>query len=110
MNNALTNHDCPPLMSDGRLFTDYRPNCDVHLLIEQQNNVNNSYDLKQFLTSHANDFRSINKDFYDNKASCKSCGSYKLSDPNKQISYWNNRKISIVDPIHNISYLQVKLK
>lgn len=88
MNNALANHDCPPLMSDGRQFTDYRPSCYVHDLILKQNGITNSYDLKMLLTHYALDLQQINRDYYDTKSACTSCGGYYLPDPNGNQSYW----------------------
>ncbi len=89
MNNALENHDCPPLMSDGRIFTDYRPDCYVHDLILKQNGITNSYDLKLFLTTRALEMQKINRDYYQAKNSCVSCGGYYLPDPNGHVNYWD---------------------
>jgi hypothetical protein len=89
MNNALENHDCPPLMSDnGRNFTDYRPSCYVHNLILRQNNITNSYDFKLLLTSKALELQKINRDYYESKNSCLSTGGYYLPDPNGHVDYW----------------------
>ena len=88
MNNALENHDCPPLMSDGRAYTDYRPSCYVHDLILKQNGITNSYDLKLLLTSRALELQKINRDYYEAKNSCSSPGGYYLPDPNGQVDYW----------------------
>jgi hypothetical protein len=41
------NWDCPPRMSDGRLYTDYRPRCDIQL--ERKASMSSSYDFRQFL-------------------------------------------------------------
>lgn len=73
-NNSVDNHDCPPLMSDGRHVTDYRPSCYVHDLIIRQNGITNSFDLKMLLTHNALQFQEINRQFYDTKNSCVSCG------------------------------------
>lgn len=89
MNNSIDNKDCPPLMSDGRHFTDYRPNCVVHELLSTQNNITNSYDLKMLLTRNAEQLRDINRKFYSTKNSCTSCGKMKLEDPNKNDKYWD---------------------
>jgi hypothetical protein len=88
MNNAIGNHDCPPLMSDGRHCTDYRPSCYVHNLILRQNDITNSYDLKMLLTQNAVKLQEINRNFYDQKNACASCGQYHLADPNGHIDYW----------------------
>lgn len=95
MDNALQNHDCPPKMSDGRHFTDYRPSDYVHDLILQQNGINNSHDLKSLLTNQGLELQKINRDYYETKNSCQSCGGYYLPDPNGHVNYWEkyNQKI-----------------
>lgn len=95
MNNTLENHDCPPLMSDGRFVTDYRPNCFVHEMIMKQNGVRNSYDFKQLLTNRAVELQKINRDYYEAKNSCQSCGGYYLPDPNGHVNYWQQYSQSI---------------
>jgi hypothetical protein len=95
MNNAIGNHDCPPIMSDGRHFTDYRPSCYVHDLILRQNGISNSYDLKMLLTHNATKLQDINQSYYDLKNSCVSCGKYYLVDPNNSDTYWNQYKSRI---------------
>lgn len=90
MNNSLGFQDCPPLMSDGRHFTDYRPSCYVHDLILAQNNITNSYDMKMLLTHNATKLQDINHKFYTMKNACTSCGKYYLVDPNNHINFWNN--------------------
>lgn len=88
MNNAIGNQDCPPLMSDGRHFTDYRPSCHVHELIRTQNDITNSYDLKMLLTHNALKLQEINRNYYNLKNSCISCGQYHIADPNYHIHHW----------------------
>jgi hypothetical protein len=95
MNNSLLNNDCPPLMSDGRNFTDYRPSCHVHDLILKQNNVSNSYDLKMLMINQAEKLREINKEYYQKKNSCMSCNGYYLPDPNGHIDYWSTYSDSL---------------
>ena len=89
-NNALDNYDCPPLMSDGRQFTDYRPSCYVIDMIIRQNGITNSYDLKRLLTNQALQFQQINRNYYNSKNACVSCGGYYLPDPNGQLDYWKH--------------------
>lgn len=89
MNNALYNKDCPPLMSDGRLFTDYRPSCEYHNMLGRQNGITNSYDFKQMLMNNAIKLQQHNTKFYDNKSQCHSCGGYYMPDPNGAVDYWN---------------------
>jgi hypothetical protein len=88
MNNSLGNHDCPAIMADGRLFTDYRPSCYVHELILKQNGITNSYDLKNFMITHGLDLQSLNRQYYGDKAGCVSCGGFYLPDPNGHVDYW----------------------
>lgn len=88
MNNSLGNQDCPPIMSDGRHFTDYRPSCYVHDLILKQNGITNSYDLKILLTHNALELQKINRKYYGLKNACVSCGDYYLADPNNHVDYW----------------------
>lgn len=87
-NNALGNQDCPPLMADGRMFTDYRPSCYVNDLIMKQNGIRNSYDQKLFMTDRALELQQLNRDFNEAKNSCMSCGGYYLADPNGHVDYW----------------------
>ena len=34
---------CPPKMSDGRHFTDYRPNCFLNGMVRDENKLTNSF-------------------------------------------------------------------
>ena len=95
MDNALENHDCPPKMADGRHFTDYRPSDYVHDLILKQNGIKNSFDLKKTLTNQALELQKINRDYYETRNGCGSCGSYYLPDPNGHVDYWNQYGQSI---------------
>lgn len=48
--------NCPPKMSDGRMFTDYRPRCVANFAashIEGNFDLPNSYEYRQFLTANA---------------------------------------------------------
>ena len=89
MNNGLSDRFCPPLMNDGRHVTDYRPSCYVNDLMLKQNNINNSYDYKQFLINNATKLQQINRDFYNCKNACTDCNGYVTPDPNNQIEYWD---------------------
>lgn len=82
------NNQCPLLMADGRHVTDYRPSSYVHNLIQKQNGITNSYDLKLLLTTQASKMQQINRDFYTAKNSCASCSGYYLPDPNGHVDYW----------------------
>lgn len=101
MNNALQNRDCPPLMSDQRHATDYRPSCYVHDLILKQNKIKNSEEMRMFLQSNANQLRELNLAHFKDRAGCNSCvgpaggepsGQIYHVDPNGHDRYWNNYK------------------
>ena len=52
-NNKYFN--CPPRMSDGRHFTDYRPRCEGQYLAKIENNIPSSFDYRMYLTRNATD-------------------------------------------------------
>ena len=91
MNNV--NHNCPPLMSDGRHATDYRPSCYVHTLISQQNGLQNSYQQRLFMQRNADQFHALNVRFFTAKAGCNM--PYMHVDPNGHDAYWNAYKASL---------------
>ena len=88
-NNALTNPDCPPLMSDQRFATDYRPSCYVHDLIIKQNRTANSHELKALLMNNAVNLMKINTDYFRTKNNCASCSMTHV-DPNNNDRYWKS--------------------
>lgn len=53
--------DCPARMSDGRHFTDYRPNCDLEHELRQENNVMSSFEYRNFLQSNAEQILNVNR-------------------------------------------------
>lgn len=53
--------DCPPRMSDARHFTDYKPNCELNAMIKLDNNLNNSFETRQYLQSNGEKLMNINK-------------------------------------------------
>ena len=89
MNNALHNRDCPPLMSDQRHATDYRPTCYVHDLILKQNGIRNSEQMRMFLQRNSNQLRELNLGHFNERAGCNSCQDYHV-DPNGHDRYWSN--------------------
>ena len=50
-NNKYFN--APPLMSDGRHFTDYRSSCVANAMIHVNNKLTNSYDFRTYLIRNA---------------------------------------------------------
>jgi hypothetical protein len=67
--------DCPPLMSDGRHFTDYRPSNEVELLISSQNNLQNSYQLRQYLTNNGKQIMQKNREIAVKYNGCSNCAT-----------------------------------
>ena len=91
-NNALQNHDCPALMSDGRIATDYRPTCTVDLLINQQNHLTNSTQSREFLQKNALKFMKMNREYFHNQFECPSADRVFHVDPNQHDRYWVHYK------------------
>ena len=61
--------DCPPRMSDGRHFTDYRPVCDVNNLIKLDRNIMSSFDYRGFLQNNGSQLIERNRE----KACMENC-------------------------------------
>jgi|688.fasta_scaffold389241_2 hypothetical protein len=70
-NNKFFN--CPPRMSDGRHFTDYRPSCDVNNLIISNNKTISNFDYRMFLIENADKLMDINRMYTVEKNSCGPC-------------------------------------
>lgn len=70
-NNKFFN--CPPRMSDGRHFTDYRPSCDVNNLIISNNGTVSNFDYRMFLIENAEKLMDINRMYTVEKNSCGPC-------------------------------------
>jgi len=67
------NFDCPPRMSDGRHFTDYRPNCEMTQLIKADNNINNSYQFRLFMQMNGEALSNIDRKKACQKNCCAPC-------------------------------------
>ena len=72
-NNKYFN--CPPRMSDGRHFTDYRPNGYVNDLVRYSNNTMNSYQYRQFLINNTDNLMQINNNYIHQKNGCEPCNA-----------------------------------
>jgi len=94
MNNALHNRDCPPLMSDGRTATDYRPSCVVHNMINMQNGLLNSHMSRSFMQQNAKKLMELNTKYFEAKNSCPSATPSHV-DPNGNDKHWEDYKISL---------------
>ena len=65
--------NCPPRMDDGRHFTDYRPRCQLNNLIQMNNNINNSFQYRMYLTRNAEALMDSNRAYISKKNSCGPC-------------------------------------
>lgn len=70
--------DCPPRMSDGRHFTDYRPSCHVNDLLKNDNNISNSFQYRQFMTYNAETIMDKHRQIACSKNCCSPCASSPL--------------------------------
>lgn len=64
---------CPPRMDDGRHFTDYRPNCHLNNLMRANQQTNNSFQYRMFLTHNANNIMQQNRKQACQKNCCGPC-------------------------------------
>lgn len=65
-----TNTVCPPRMSDGRIFTDYRPKCDVNHTIDASQKGFDSHNYRMFMMNNATQIMKQNMMKAVEKASC----------------------------------------
>ncbi len=70
--------DCPPRMSDGRHFTDYRPSCHVNDLLRADNAISNSFQFRKFLQENAVTLMNKNREVACAKNCCSPCATSKL--------------------------------
>lgn len=64
---------CPARMSDGRHFTDYRPNCHINNLISNPNGIQNSHEQRLFLTRNAKQIMAQNLEISTERNGCGPC-------------------------------------
>lgn len=72
------NFDCPARMSDGRVFTDYRPRCDINFIYPVTNTSGqymDSYEYRQALIKNADTIMSTMRGDVYNSAVCAPCVS-----------------------------------
>jgi len=83
MNNATKG--CPPQMSDGRLFTDYRPSGDIydHMIKNAmyQDGIANNYEFRQYLINNSLKKIEDTRQVLLNSKLCKKCS---LNNPVKE--------------------------
>ena len=94
MNNAPMNYDCPPLMSDGRHGTDYRPDCVRHVCLNKRQGFTHSNQQRLFLQRNAEQLRAENLQQFLAHANCASCTDFHV-DPNGHDQYWAEYRKSL---------------
>ena len=72
-NNKFFN--CPALMSDGRVFTDYRSSCYINNNLLNKNDFNSSYQYRQWLTHNAVKLMNNNNAYNNRLNGCGSCNA-----------------------------------
>ena len=69
--------DCPPRMSDGRHFTDYRPSNQLELLVAADNSAHNSFQYRQFLQHNGKELMGMNRQVAVRNNGCSNCATAK---------------------------------
>ena len=65
--------NAPQRMSDGRNFTDYRPNYELNKSLKEQNKLDNSHNYRNFLNNNAEKIIEDNRAFIASKNSLYKC-------------------------------------
>ena len=75
INNATNNKffSCPAQMSDGRIFTNYGPNCKLNNSIIKKNNLKDTYEYRQYLINNGEALIEANRTTNAAQNGCKSC-------------------------------------
>lgn len=71
---------CPAKMSCGRHGTDYRPSCEVHSMIQQQNGISNQHEFRLFLQRRGDELLKLNRQHMNEHYGCPQ--TYYHVDPN----------------------------
>jgi hypothetical protein len=91
-------YQAPLIKGDYRVYTDYRPPCQITQLIMNHNGITNSYDLKTLLTNNALKYQELNRQFYASKVVQ---GQYYIPDPNHQDNHWNVYKRGLLKQVND---------
>lgn len=67
------NFSCPAQMADGRIFTDYEPNCELNNNIQEAHNLKNSYVYRQYLIKNADTLIDTNRSTNATQNGCAGC-------------------------------------
>ena len=66
-------NQCPPRMADGRLFTDYRPRCDINFVYPPRDQYLDSYSYRQFLIKNTDTILQQHRQAAYDVAACGPC-------------------------------------
>lgn len=58
-------------MNDGRVFTDYRPNCEINTSLQQKTGVKNSHEFRKYLQDNGEEIMKRNREA--NRQDCSIC-------------------------------------
>lgn len=101
MSGSKMDRNCPPRMSDGRLFTDYRPRCDINYIIPPTNELIDSYNYRQFLIQNADVILNEHRKNAYAAAACLPCSDFETMLPEQTIQKCNSKTCAFVmnDPV-----------
>ena len=85
----------PLVPHDYNPFTDYRPSCQIIADITKQNNIKNSYEMKQFLVHNATQLRKMNRTFQEGTTS--RLGKFFVDDSDQSQKYWQWYKENLLN-------------
>ena len=91
------NYQAPLIKGDYKVYTDYRPSCQIIGMIMKQNEITNSYNLKKLLTDNALQFQDMNRKFYQSKVID---GQYYIPDPNNQLNAFEDYKDNLAKQVN----------
>ncbi len=86
-NNKYFN--CPAIMADGRMFTDYSESNYVNNLLRYNNKKMSSNEYRHFLINNATELMRVNNLYNKNKNSCESCNAQEIR--NETLCDYNNQ-------------------
>ena len=92
--------NCPIRMSDGRLFTDYRPRCAVNNVTEATNNGLDSYKHRMFMINNATEMMKQNMMKAYDVARCKPVAPTPPTVPPPAFKQACSSKSCVVVPIN----------
>lgn len=81
------------IKGDYKPYTDYRPSCQIMGMIMKQNEITNTYDLKNLLIHNAVELQEMNRNFFKTKMVD---GKYYIPDPNNQIQPFETYKKNLL--------------